>query len=598
MKYLYTLATCLFTIVSLGQTPRQEVIDAKNRKAYDLLRKSHRESAYEIAQETYELSEEIQYDKGLLWAKLISSNYLFYTNRIDSAQYVLESCLDGSYETAPIEEFGIAYWYLARIYRRKQEFGQAKQLYDQALEKIKEIDKPYLQGSILNDVGVLHGMQGEFSEALDFFVQGYQVMESAGLEFQDYTSTLSNIAMVYSRMGEYDQALDYLRPILEDNLQRQDTMSIGKSYNAIGGVYNYQLKYDSALAYYRLATQWARLATDIKSESIGLLNQAEMLFVSGHYQATLDRLKTALELVKEPYTISPTENIFRLMGKTYKELGQPDSARSYYWASMHMASSAGLKKTLVDVYESLYDLYREEQRSDSALYYFELHQAYKDSIYGEESDNKYSDLRVQLETLEQQKEIALLEADKKVNELRSKNLLMASLCAGLMATTIIIILVYRRKRQQQRIILLEAEMEQAKDQLTRQTLHMIHMNNGLDQVEQDIRSLDRVDDSGRVSKVISKINVNKALDKEWENFTTYFNRVNTGFFDELTSTTKDLSNHELRMCALLKLRLSNHEIATILNIETKSVRMAKYRLKKKLQLPENLDLNDYLQSIN
>ncbi len=141
-------------------------------------------------------------------------------------------------------------------------------------------------------------------------------------------------------------------------------------------------------------------------------------------------------------------------------------------------------------------------------------------------------------------------------------------------------------------------MQQARDQLTRQTLHMIHMNNGLDQVEQDIQSLNAIDDSGRVSKVISKINMNKALDKEWENFTTYFNKVNTGFLDQLTKTSKDLSNNELRMCALLKLRLSNHEIATILNIEAKSVRMAKYRLKKKLDLAEELDLAEYLQSIN
>ncbi|MEQ9300806.1 MAG: tetratricopeptide repeat protein [Cyclobacteriaceae bacterium] len=597
MKYPFSLLCFLFTVVLYAQSPEREAIDERNRVAYELLR-TNRQLAFDKAQETYTQSLSIDYDKGQLWAKIISANYLYNANQLDTAQALLEKCLAGEYEAQPIEEFGLAYLYLGRVYRRRRDFSEADLIYEKALKAIEGIDKPYLEGTILSDLGVTQGMQGNYPAALDYFVQSYEIKAAAELPFQQYTAELINIAMVYNRMGEHDKALEYAQLVLANDMAVGDTVGITKTYNTIGGIYTYKDQNDSALHYYGLAIQWARWANEVQSESIGLLNQAEIYHVQDQYQTSLDLLEQALRLVSIPYPISPTEAIFRMMAKNYNAMENSDSALHYSYKAMSMAQEAGINETLMEVYQGLYTQYLDLGNKDSALHYLGLYHAFKDSIYGEKKNNEYTQLRIKLETTEKEKEIAILEADKKVNELQTRNLIMGSLCAGLLALTIIVVLVYRRKRQQQRIQLLEADMQQARDQLTRQTLHMIHMNNGLDQVEQDIKSLNSLDDSGRVSKVISKINVNKALDKEWENFTTYFNRVNTGFLDQLTQTSRDLSNNELRMCALLKMRLSNHEIATILNIEAKSVRMAKYRLKKKLAISEELDLGEYLQSLN
>lgn len=597
MKYQLALLCYLLTVVLYGQPSKREEIDKQNREAYELLR-TNRQLAFDQAQQTYAQSVAIGYNKGQLWAKIISANYLYNTNQLDTAQALLENCLSGEYEAQPIEEFGLAYWYLGRVYRRRQDFSEADRIHRKALKAIEDIDKPYLKGSILSDLGVTQGMQGNYPEALDYFIRSYEIKASAKLPLQMYTTELANIAMVYNRMGEYDKALEYAQLVLANDLEVGDSVGITKVYNTMGGIYTYKDQNDSALHYYSLAVQWARWANEVQSESIALLNQAEIYHVQYQYQTSLDLLGEALKLVSIPYPISPTEAIFRMMAKNHHALGNLDSALHYSYKAMTMAQEAGINETLMEVYQGLYTQYLELGDKDSALHYLGLYHAFKDSIYGEKKNNEYTQLRIKLETTEKEKEIALLEADKKVNELQTRNLLLGSISAGLLAISIIMILVYRRNRQQQNIQLLENDMAQARDQLTLQTLQMIHMNNGLDQVEQDIKSLNSLDDSGKVSKVISKINVNKALDKEWGNFTKYFNKVNTGFLEKLTLSSKDLSNNELRMCALLKLRLSNHEIATILNIESKSVRMAKYRLKKKLDLPEDQDLADYLQSFS
>ncbi|MBV1888269.1 MAG: LuxR C-terminal-related transcriptional regulator, partial [Urechidicola sp.] len=58
-----------------------------------------------------------------------------------------------------------------------------------------------------------------------------------------------------------------------------------------------------------------------------------------------------------------------------------------------------------------------------------------------------------------------------------------------------------------------------------------------------------------------------------------------------------LTPNDLKSCAFLKLNLSSKEIAQLLNISPKSVEVKRYRLRKKLELPHNSGLSEYLFNI-
>lgn len=58
---------------------------------------------------------------------------------------------------------------------------------------------------------------------------------------------------------------------------------------------------------------------------------------------------------------------------------------------------------------------------------------------------------------------------------------------------------------------------------------------------------------------------------------------------------KKLTQLDLKYCAYLSLKLSAKRIAQLMSVEPKSVRMAKYRLKQKLNLTKEENLNDFLQ---
>lgn len=71
-------------------------------------------------------------------------------------------------------------------------------------------------------------------------------------------------------------------------------------------------------------------------------------------------------------------------------------------------------------------------------------------------------------------------------------------------------------------------------------------------------------------------------------------KVHPLFFETLKAKHPDLSVNELKMCAYTKLNMNGKEISRLLNTNPNSVQMARYRLKRKMNLPETVSFNDYL----
>ena len=68
-------------------------------------------------------------------------------------------------------------------------------------------------------------------------------------------------------------------------------------------------------------------------------------------------------------------------------------------------------------------------------------------------------------------------------------------------------------------------------------------------------------------------------------------RVHPGFYEKLCADFPNLTQSELRLCAFLKLNLNTKEIAAINNITINSAKVARSRLRKKLNIS---DINDNL----
>ena len=84
---------------------------------------------------------------------------------------------------------------------------------------------------------------------------------------------------------------------------------------------------------------------------------------------------------------------------------------------------------------------------------------------------------------------------------------------------------------------------------------------------------------------------------KWEKIQFHFERVFPGFLEAVKGKHPKLSQRELKHCAYILLGLTSKEVAQLRDIEPPSVDMAKFRMKKKLGIPKDQRLFDYLHSI-
>ncbi|CAL1516722.1 triple tyrosine motif-containing protein [Chitinophaga sp. MM2321] len=83
----------------------------------------------------------------------------------------------------------------------------------------------------------------------------------------------------------------------------------------------------------------------------------------------------------------------------------------------------------------------------------------------------------------------------------------------------------------------------------------------------------------------------------WEQFASHFDEINNNFLKKLKGKFPALSNSDLKVCAYLQLKLSTKEIAQLMAISPRGVEIRRYRLRKKLELPTEQSITDFLNEV-
>jgi len=87
------------------------------------------------------------------------------------------------------------------------------------------------------------------------------------------------------------------------------------------------------------------------------------------------------------------------------------------------------------------------------------------------------------------------------------------------------------------------------------------------------------------------------LGKSGENIALTFEKVHSDFGVELQEQHPTITPNELKLCAYLRMNLSTKEIAQLMNISVRGVEISRYRLRKKLKIPSETNLFNYLINI-
>lgn len=140
---------------------------------------------------------------------------------------------------------------------------------------------------------------------------------------------------------------------------------------------------------------------------------------------------------------------------------------------------------------------------------------------------------------------------------------------------------------------MKSELEFKRKELTQLALHINQQNEFLETIREDLKSAGSDD----VRSISRDLEVKLNISKQREAFELNIDLINADFYQRLQQRFASLTEHDRKLCAMVRLGLSSKEIASISNISPKSVDMNRYRLRKKLELDNETDLSTFLAEV-
>ncbi|QES90491.1 helix-turn-helix transcriptional regulator [Rhizosphaericola mali] len=147
----------------------------------------------------------------------------------------------------------------------------------------------------------------------------------------------------------------------------------------------------------------------------------------------------------------------------------------------------------------------------------------------------------------------------------------------------------QRLKTEQDLLALQQQKLQTEILANRLQLH--HKNEVLRQIKDNIHS----ENSVNIAKILREESM---VDKDFENAVFQIEEVHPNFFKSLNEkSVQKLTPLDLKYCAYIYLGMNAKQIGNLLNVESKSVRMTKYRLKQKIGFATETTLEDFLKTI-
>lgn len=469
---------------------------------------------------------------------------------------------------------------LGGLWREKSQFGPALEAYQKALSLAEEEGNYRAKAFNLSFIGFVHFSLEDYTTSLQYYRQSLLISRKKGYE-GNYMRQNNNLGTVYLRQGLMDSAIHYFEKSyqLAEKLEQEYSMTL-ISVN-LANCYVYSGKVENGRAILDKAIETLK-----KSNNSAMLGQAYGNLGFWYLQ----QVKNASDdqTYPERYLLATSIEAFHKAVRIHKESKQYELLKHWYL--------------------NLRDAYVLEQNTDSAIYYYDQLQAVRDTLFNLEKQKQIAQLEAVRAAALKDAQIQVLKQEKAYEGLWRKSLTVAIVLSILVIVFLIMWMGAQRKRArqaQENALLREQQLQENLDlrnrQLTSHALQILQKNSLMEELKADIKQLRgrSAPEQGKdLNNLMNRLSQGLQLDQDWDKFKVYFEEVHPRFFKQLTEGREALTTSEQRHAAMVKLGMSLKESASILSIEPGSVKIARNRLKKKLGLSAEDDLNSFLKSID
>ncbi len=453
-------------------------------------------------------------------------------------------------------------------------YTEAMNQYNRALEDIGADPSNILYIELNNNIGRVNLSQNKFQLAKQYFFDTLKASENLG-HVREQAVSMGLIGSCSEKQGRYKEALRYQNKSLTLFEQLGDAYGMAVTNENIGSIYEDLGQYRSAHQFFLMA--YGHFEGLDTSQEAGVLNNlGDTYRKTGDYENALLYTGKALKVANRIKDYHQLESAHKDLSKTFALMGD---------------------------YKNAHEQLMESERYNSAM-------------LKSQNNDQLNVLQTIYETNKKEAQIQLLKEQNKVST-ANQNLLWVALFAIVSILTILYYYLNRKRKaklkiQEYRQRMLKAELDRKEIEernlnhevqlktasLSRYSLHLAQKNKILLDLSNTLKKIalrKNMNVSNKIQELVNEIDFNLQQEHEWDEFMNFFREIHPEFIKKLSHITENsLSPSELRLGMLLRLNLSSKEIASILRVTPDSVRVARYRLRKKLPIDQKEELVNFM----
>jgi len=438
----------------------------------------------------------------------------------------------------------------------KGNYQEALNYFSKAYRKAKEKNDETQIANVLNNLGLVHWMLGDNQAAMDCYKESSRLAEKLGLQ-RLAGLIYTNQSLIQKEEKKYEQAIANNEKAIAIFQTLNYPRDLAISYNNHGQIFKNLFKNDSALMNYLKAIQIYNKIGYKDGMAATYYNLAEIYTRKGQKEKAISAARKSVQAGLESESKVRISEGYRKLGETYESFNEPDSALKY------QKKYAEFEKEILIANQS--EKLIEEQAK---------------------LGNEVKTLRIQ--NLEKEKIIV-------------QNRLWLIIVSILILVLLVSLIVYRRIskiKMKEKELELELENSQKilqvkKKELRNYIVDLSQKNKLISELQNELSSQS---DTNEI-QVAQLLNQKILTDEDWEKFKAKFGAIYPEFLPKLKLLKTSLTEAEIRLLVLLRLKLSGKEMAATLGISPQSVRVTKMRLKKKLQEENYESVEDLLAEL-
>ncbi len=461
-----------------------------------------------------------------------------------------------------------------------------------------------------NNMAISYKKLGHFPKALNYSLKSLEVLKSIKDTSSNFYVQLgvsySTLANRYADLSLYHKAIKIHDSALFHFKNTNYSVGIYSTYINQSDIYKKQKIYDKALMLSLEAYEGFNNSKIKRGQVLSLISLAELYTVIHQIQQATQYSKKGLEYTKGEDFLKDRIYFYRLIAENFIKLKRLDSASFYLKPAIKLADSLGILDVRINTLELKAQIIEKQGDTISALSYYREASLLRDSLEQRQNIQKANTIVLKEEEERNHEKIENLE--KVVNK---KNNWLYSIIAILLLLIVlgyVLLRKYKRgwitfkKKQHQLEDTVQTQKEE-KDYLQRKLVSNTASLAIKDKLlEKTTILLETIKTSTQLNDLSKDVHVtqthikdNLELNKVWEEFFLHFEQVHPDFIERLKDNY-DLTANDLKICAFIKMNLTQKEIARIFNVNHNSIHVSLFRLRKKFKLEKGMSASEFIQS--